>query len=78
MEGRALHLAQLFLFAIWDNSPITIGLADAQQQIICNESSMLQNLPVCGKSFEEMMHKVDSTKWCNLREFILTKPKAPV
>ncbi|ETE60667.1 hypothetical protein L345_13589, partial [Ophiophagus hannah] len=52
------------------NSLITIGLAGAQQQIICNESFMLQNLPVCGKSFEEMMHKVDSTKWCNLTEFI--------
>lgn len=43
----------------------------AQQRIVCNESLMLQNLPGCGKSFEEMMHKVDSKKWCNLTEFIL-------
>uniref|UniRef100_A0A2D4Q8D2 Receptor activity-modifying protein 3 n=1 Tax=Micrurus surinamensis TaxID=129470 RepID=A0A2D4Q8D2_MICSU len=71
MERRALRLAQLFLFVLWANSLITIGLAGTQQQIICNESFMLQNLPVCGKSFEEMMHKVNSTKWCNLTEFIL-------
>lgn len=43
----------------------------AQQGIVCNESLMLQKLPVCGKSFEEMMRKVDSRKWCNLTEFIL-------
>lgn len=64
-------LVQLFLFVLWVNGLMTIGLAGAQQRIVCNESLMLQNLPGCGKSFEEMMHKVDSKKWCNLTEFIL-------
>ncbi|XP_063160283.1 receptor activity-modifying protein 3 isoform X1 [Candoia aspera] len=71
MERVALRLVQLFLFALGANNLMTIGLAGAQQRFICNESLMLQNLPVCGKSFEEMMHKVDSKKWCNLTEFIL-------
>uniref|UniRef100_A0A8C3XR91 Receptor activity-modifying protein 3 n=1 Tax=Chelydra serpentina TaxID=8475 RepID=A0A8C3XR91_CHESE len=41
-----------------------------QPVIVCNESLMLEKLPRCGKSFEEMMKKVDSKKWCNLTEFI--------
>ncbi|XP_048366429.1 uncharacterized protein LOC125440607 [Sphaerodactylus townsendi] len=72
MESHTLWLVQLFLFALWVNGLMTIGLAGAQQRVVCNESLMLQKLPVCGKSFEEMMHKVDSQKWCNLTEFILT------
>ncbi|NXS02847.1 RAMP3 protein, partial [Oxylabes madagascariensis] len=42
-----------------------------QQTELCNESLMLEKLPACGKSFEEMMKKVDSKKWCNLTEFII-------
>ncbi|XP_044309712.1 receptor activity-modifying protein 3 [Varanus komodoensis] len=71
MEIHACWLVQLFLFVLWVNGLMTIGLAGAQQGIVCNESLMLQNLPMCGKSFEEMMQKVDSQKWCNLTEFIL-------
>ncbi|XP_077784259.1 receptor activity-modifying protein 3 isoform X2 [Podarcis muralis] len=71
MEIHALWLVQHLLFALWVNGLLTIGLAGAQQGVICNESLMLQNLPLCGKSFQEMMRKVDSSKWCNLTEFIL-------
>ncbi|KAM9164804.1 receptor activity-modifying protein 3 isoform 2-T2 [Pangshura tecta] len=62
METHAFWLVQLFLFALWGAH---------QQVIVCNESLMLEKLPRCGKSFEEMMKKVDSKKWCNLTEFIL-------
>uniref|UniRef100_A0A8D0KDJ7 Receptor activity-modifying protein 3 n=1 Tax=Salvator merianae TaxID=96440 RepID=A0A8D0KDJ7_SALMN len=60
MELHAFWLLQLFFCLLWG----------AQQGLVCNESLMLQNLPLCGKSFEEMMQKVDSKKWCNLTEFI--------
>ncbi|XP_003229903.2 receptor activity-modifying protein 3 isoform X2 [Anolis carolinensis] len=53
------------------NGIMTIGLTGAQEVSICNESLMLQNLPECGKYFEEMMHKVDSKKWCDIKEFVL-------
>ncbi|XP_034617186.1 receptor activity-modifying protein 3 isoform X2 [Trachemys scripta elegans] len=61
METHAFWLVQLFLFTLWGAH---------QQVIVCNESLMLEKLPRCGKSFEEMMKKVDSKKWCNLTEFI--------
>lgn len=71
METHAFWLGQLFLFALWVNGLMTLGLTGAHQQvIICNESLMLEKLPKCGKSFEEMMKRVDSKKWCNLTEFI--------
>ncbi|XP_074726061.1 receptor activity-modifying protein 3 isoform X2 [Strix uralensis] len=55
------------------NGLMTLGFAGACQQTnLCNESLMLEKLPACGKSFEEMMKKVDSKKWCNLTEFIIT------
>ncbi|XP_060637525.2 receptor activity-modifying protein 3 [Anolis sagrei] len=71
METCVLWPARLFLSILCVHGIITIGLTGAQERSICNESLMLQNLPVCGKSFEEMMHKLDSKKWCNLTEFIL-------
>ncbi|XP_030887216.1 receptor activity-modifying protein 3 isoform X1 [Leptonychotes weddellii] len=37
----------------------------------CNETRMLEKLPLCGKAFADMMHKVDVWKWCNLSEFIV-------
>uniref|UniRef100_A0A8C3P8C3 Receptor activity-modifying protein 3 n=1 Tax=Chrysemys picta bellii TaxID=8478 RepID=A0A8C3P8C3_CHRPI len=71
METHAFWLVQLFLFALWVNGLMTLGFTGAHQQVIvCNESLMLEKLPRCGKSFEEMMKKVDSKKWCNLTEFI--------
>ncbi|XP_032627022.1 receptor activity-modifying protein 3 [Chelonoidis abingdonii] len=71
MEMHAFWLVQLFLFALWVNGLMTLGFTGAHQQVIvCNESLMLEKLPRCGKSFEEMMKKVDSKKWCNLTEFI--------
>ncbi|XP_009633421.2 receptor activity-modifying protein 3 [Egretta garzetta] len=58
--------------AAWVNGLMTLGFAGARQQTnLCNESLMLEKLPACGKSFEEMMKKVDSKKWCNLTEFIM-------
>ncbi|XP_071409530.1 receptor activity-modifying protein 3 isoform X1 [Pithys albifrons albifrons] len=54
------------------NGLMTLGFAGARQRTdLCNESLMLEKLPACGKSFEEMMKKVDSKKWCNLTEFIM-------
>ncbi|XP_063014830.1 receptor activity-modifying protein 3 isoform X2 [Melospiza melodia melodia] len=54
------------------NGLMTLGFAGARQQSeLCNESLMLEKLPACGKSFEEMMKRVDSKKWCNLTEFIM-------
>ncbi|CAM4513689.1 receptor activity-modifying protein 3 isoform X2 [Lepidochelys kempii] len=71
METHAFWLVQLFLFALCVNGLMTLGLTGARQKVIvCNESLMLEKLPRCGKSFEEMMKKVDSKKWCNLTEFI--------
>ncbi|XP_043364610.1 receptor activity-modifying protein 3 isoform X2 [Dermochelys coriacea] len=71
METHAFWLVQLFLFALCVNGLMTLGLTGARQKmIVCNESLMLEKLPRCGKSFEEMMKKVDSKKWCNLTEFI--------
>ncbi|EAW61049.1 receptor (calcitonin) activity modifying protein 3, isoform CRA_b [Homo sapiens] len=37
----------------------------------CNETGMLERLPLCGKAFADMMGKVDVWKWCNLSEFIV-------
>nr|AJE28214.1 receptor activity modifying protein 3 [Castor fiber] len=37
----------------------------------CNETEMLQRLPLCGKAFADMMHKVDVWKWCDLPEFVV-------
>ncbi|KAM5187836.1 receptor activity-modifying protein 3 isoform 1-T1 [Callospermophilus lateralis] len=37
----------------------------------CNETRMLERLPLCGKAFADMMQKVDVWKWCNLSEFIV-------
>ncbi|KAL2308072.1 hypothetical protein Nmel_001071 [Mimus melanotis] len=55
------------------NGLMTLGFAGARQQTeLCNESLMLEKLPACGKFFEEMMKKVDSKKWCNLTEFIIS------
>ncbi|XP_053115268.1 receptor activity-modifying protein 3 isoform X2 [Hemicordylus capensis] len=71
MEIHTFWLVQLFHVVLWVNGLMTIGLAGAHQRHVCNESLLLQNLPMCGKSFEEMMHRVDSKKWCNLTEFIL-------
>ncbi|XP_063014821.1 receptor activity-modifying protein 3 isoform X1 [Melospiza melodia melodia] len=61
------------LFHRWlVNGLMTLGFAGARQQSeLCNESLMLEKLPACGKSFEEMMKRVDSKKWCNLTEFIM-------
>ncbi|XP_073188867.1 receptor activity-modifying protein 3 isoform X3 [Lepidochelys kempii] len=74
METHAFWLVQLFLFALCVNGLMTLGLTGARQKVIvCNESLMLEKLPRCGKSFEEMMKKVDSKKWCNLTEFITNK-----
>ncbi|XP_012502359.1 PREDICTED: receptor activity-modifying protein 3 [Propithecus coquereli] len=37
----------------------------------CNETGMLERLPLCGKAFADLMRKVDVWKWCNLSEFIV-------
>uniref|UniRef100_A0A8C3YBC9 Receptor activity-modifying protein 3 n=1 Tax=Catagonus wagneri TaxID=51154 RepID=A0A8C3YBC9_9CETA len=37
----------------------------------CNEKRMLAMLPRCGRTFAEMMKKVEVWKWCNLSEFIV-------
>uniref|UniRef100_A0A5F7ZVL5 Receptor activity-modifying protein 3 n=2 Tax=Macaca TaxID=9539 RepID=A0A5F7ZVL5_MACMU len=37
----------------------------------CNETGLLERLPLCGKAFADMMGKVDVWKWCNLSEFIV-------
>ncbi|XP_014452888.1 receptor activity-modifying protein 3 [Alligator mississippiensis] len=72
METPAFWLVQLFLCLLCVNHLMTLGLGGARHQaIVCNESLMLEKLPTCGKSFEEMMKKVDSKKWCNLTEFIM-------
>ncbi|XP_057882707.1 receptor activity-modifying protein 3 isoform X4 [Melospiza georgiana] len=68
-DSRRRHLPVLLL---WVNGLMTLGFAGARQQSeLCNESLMLEKLPACGKSFEEMMKRVDSKKWCNLTEFIM-------
>ncbi|XP_057882700.1 receptor activity-modifying protein 3 isoform X3 [Melospiza georgiana] len=69
-DSRRRHLPVLLL---WVNGLMTLGFAGARQQSeLCNESLMLEKLPACGKSFEEMMKRVDSKKWCNLTEFIIS------
>uniref|UniRef100_A0A0D9RT79 Receptor activity-modifying protein 3 n=1 Tax=Chlorocebus sabaeus TaxID=60711 RepID=A0A0D9RT79_CHLSB len=37
----------------------------------CNETGLLERLPLCGKAFADMMGKLDVWKWCNLSEFIV-------
>ncbi|XP_045875982.1 receptor activity-modifying protein 3 [Meles meles] len=37
----------------------------------CNETRMLEKLPLCGKAFADMMRTVDVWKRCNLSEFIV-------
>ncbi|XP_030060125.1 receptor activity-modifying protein 3 [Microcaecilia unicolor] len=39
--------------------------------LACNETLMLQRLPICGQEFEDSMKKLDTKKWCNLTEFIM-------
>ncbi|XP_062813373.1 receptor activity-modifying protein 3 isoform X5 [Anolis carolinensis] len=58
METHVFRPECLFLSVLCVNGIMTIGLTGAQEVSICNESLMLQNLPECGKYFEEMMHKV--------------------
>ncbi|XP_063260854.1 receptor activity-modifying protein 3 isoform X2 [Prinia subflava] len=72
MEAQGSRWRQLPVLLLWVNGLMTLGFAGAHQQTeLCNESLMLEKLPTCGKSFEEMMKKVDSKKWCNLTEFIM-------
>ncbi|XP_057223465.1 receptor activity-modifying protein 3 isoform X2 [Malurus melanocephalus] len=72
MEGQGSRRRQLPVLLLWVNGLMALGFAGARQQTeLCNESLMLEKLPACGKSFEEMMKKVDSKKWCNLTEFII-------
>ncbi|XP_063260864.1 receptor activity-modifying protein 3 isoform X3 [Prinia subflava] len=73
MEAQGSRWRQLPVLLLWVNGLMTLGFAGAHQQTeLCNESLMLEKLPTCGKSFEEMMKKVDSKKWCNLTEFIIS------
>lgn len=37
----------------------------------CNETRMLEKLPLCGKAFADMMRTLDAWKRCNLSEFIV-------
>ncbi|XP_039926157.1 receptor activity-modifying protein 3 isoform X1 [Hirundo rustica] len=72
MEAQGSRRRQLPVLLLWVNGLMTLGFAGVCQQTeLCNESLMLEKLPACGKSFEEMMKKVDSRKWCNLTEFII-------
>ncbi|XP_074002689.1 receptor activity-modifying protein 3 isoform X1 [Numenius arquata] len=78
MEAPGCRRRQLPVLLLWVNGLMMLGFglmmlgfAGARQQTnLCNESLMLEKLPACGKSFEEMMKKVDSKKWCNLTDFI--------
>ncbi|XP_029445337.1 receptor activity-modifying protein 3 isoform X2 [Rhinatrema bivittatum] len=40
-------------------------------RLVCNETLMLQRLPLCGEEFEDLMKRLDTKKWCNLTEFIM-------
>ncbi|XP_019469208.1 receptor activity-modifying protein 3 isoform X6 [Meleagris gallopavo] len=72
MEASDRCRRHLPVLLLWVNGLMMLGLAGVHQQInLCNESLMLEKLPVCGKFFEGMMKKVDSKKWCNLTEFII-------
>ncbi|XP_054129746.1 receptor activity-modifying protein 3 isoform X1 [Melozone crissalis] len=72
MEAQGSRRRHLPVLLLWVNGLMTLGFAGARQQSeLCNESLMLEKLPACGKSFEEMMKRVDSKKWCNLTEFIM-------
>ncbi|KAJ7416698.1 hypothetical protein BTVI_35048 [Pitangus sulphuratus] len=74
MEAQGSRRRQLPVLLLWVNGLMTLGFAGARQRTdLCNESLMLEKLPACGKSFEEMMKKVDSKKWCNLTEFIIKR-----
>ncbi|KAM6282218.1 receptor activity-modifying protein 3 isoform 3-T3 [Porphyrio hochstetteri] len=61
MEASGCRRRQLPVLLLW---------GARQQTNLCDESLMLEKLPACGKSFEEMMKKVDTKRWCNLTEFI--------
>ncbi|KAM5273634.1 receptor activity-modifying protein 3 [Ctenodactylus gundi] len=37
----------------------------------CDEVQMLGRLPHCGEAFAAMMHRVNTSKWCELSEFIV-------
>ncbi|XP_074431754.1 receptor activity-modifying protein 3 isoform X2 [Larus michahellis] len=72
MEAPGCLRRRLPVLLLWVNGLVMLGFTGARQQTnLCNESLMLEKLPACGKSFEEMMKKVDSKKWCNLTEFII-------
>ncbi|XP_074939892.1 receptor activity-modifying protein 3 isoform X3 [Phalacrocorax aristotelis] len=76
MEAPGSRRRQLPVLLLWVNGLMTLGFAGAHQETnLCNESLMLEKLPACGKSFEEMMKKVDSKNWCNLTEFIINTKK---
>ncbi|XP_056376239.1 receptor activity-modifying protein 3-like isoform X2 [Hyla sarda] len=36
----------------------------------CNETVMMDSLPICGDLFEMLMIKVDPSQWCNLTKII--------
>ncbi|XP_050748444.1 receptor activity-modifying protein 3 isoform X3 [Gymnogyps californianus] len=83
MKAPGCRRRQLPVLLLWVNGLMTLGFAGARQHTnLCNESLMLEKLPACGKSFEEMMKKVDSKKWCNLTEFIIqlvdVKPRVEI
>ncbi|XP_051466205.1 receptor activity-modifying protein 3-like [Apus apus] len=72
MEAPNCCRQPLLVLLLWVNGLTMLGFAGAHEQTnLCNEFLMLEKLPACGKSFEDMMKKVDSEKWCNLTEFII-------
>ncbi|XP_075442550.1 receptor activity-modifying protein 3 [Ascaphus truei] len=62
MDKHALSLLQLLV-------SVVCGVQQ-QPRPKCNETLMSERLPACGKQFEVMMKKVNSSLWCNLTEFI--------
>ncbi|XP_078544299.1 receptor activity-modifying protein 3 isoform X2 [Lissotriton helveticus] len=73
MEKHAFALLQLLASVMCVSGLVTTGIPGFGQpgKRNCNETLMLERLPICGKKFEDMMKKLDSTKWCNLTEFIM-------
>ncbi|XP_069469444.1 receptor activity-modifying protein 3 isoform X1 [Ambystoma mexicanum] len=73
MEKHAFALLQLLASMMCVSGLVTTGTPDSRLpgKLHCNESLMLERLPVCGKRFEDMMRTLGAQKWCNLTEFIV-------
>ncbi|KAM3929817.1 receptor activity-modifying protein 3 [Leptodactylus fuscus] len=62
MEKHVLSLLQLFVSVVCGGLQPPVGN--------CNETIVIETLPICGIEFEILMMEVEPSQWCNLTNII--------